>query len=69
MDLRFKDGEELSCKVLVRGKTFLFVRDNKTGEYKILNTERLPDNENSKLQQQTCADSVGDGGGADEAEE
>ena len=39
MDLRFKDGEELSCKVLVRGKTFLFVKDNKTGEYKIVNTD------------------------------
>ena len=63
MVLRFKDGEQLDdCDTIVKGRTFLLVRNNTNKEFLIINLKRLQGREdvNNDLQQQTQADSAGE---------
>ena len=63
MVLRFKDGETLdNCDTIVKGRTFLLVRNNTDNNFLIINLKRLQGREdvNDNLQQQAQIDSAGE---------
>lgn len=59
MILKFKDGERLEdCETIVKGRTFLLVKDNISNDFLIVNLKKVQKNADNNLQQQAQTYSI-----------